>query len=181
MLKFLTQKLRTHSLNEENVSEKVGVASDRLRGVKVTAPPENGRLAREQRSGTFVDRPAAIFVVCRIGDSAVLSWMNVRCFHVVVVPKLSTATGRTTIAGGAGATATGCLSRCLCVAGGGARLRHRIGRRGGPRWLRWVPARLNTLQINSAPRRNATLTKPRYRFSKRNRDTPVAGRLTYIC
>lgn len=31
MLKFLTHKLRTHSLNEENVSEKVGVGSGRRR------------------------------------------------------------------------------------------------------------------------------------------------------
>ncbi|CAD0200124.1 unnamed protein product [Chrysodeixis includens] len=52
MLKFLTHKLRTHSLNEESVSEKVGVGASRLRDVKVTPPPENGRLAREQRSGT---------------------------------------------------------------------------------------------------------------------------------
>lgn len=52
MLKFLTHKLRTHSLNEESVSEKVGVGASRLSYVKVTPPPENGRLAREQRSGT---------------------------------------------------------------------------------------------------------------------------------
>lgn len=45
MLKFLTHKLRTHSLNEESASEKVGVAAGRLEA-KVTAPPENGRLAR---------------------------------------------------------------------------------------------------------------------------------------
>lgn len=32
MLKFLTHKLRTHSLNEENVSEKVGVAASRREG-----------------------------------------------------------------------------------------------------------------------------------------------------
>lgn len=50
MLKFLTHKLRTHSLNEENVSEKVGVGSmGRLCAVKVTPPPENGRLARENK------------------------------------------------------------------------------------------------------------------------------------
>lgn len=36
MLKFLTHKLRTHSLNEDNVSEKVGVAASRLREAKVT-------------------------------------------------------------------------------------------------------------------------------------------------
>lgn len=30
MLKFLTHKLRTHSLNEENVSEKVGLPQSRL-------------------------------------------------------------------------------------------------------------------------------------------------------
>lgn len=56
MLKFLTHKLRTHSLNEENVSEKVGVG--RLRAAKVAPPPENGRRSREQRSGTIASLTA---------------------------------------------------------------------------------------------------------------------------
>lgn len=61
MLKFLTHKLRTHSLNEDNVSEKVGVAASRLRDPKVTAarkwPP------REQRSGTRPQPTDARFVL----------------------------------------------------------------------------------------------------------------------
>lgn len=50
MLKFLTHKLRTHSLNEENVSEKVGVAAALPARLKVTPPPENGRPAENKEA-----------------------------------------------------------------------------------------------------------------------------------
>lgn len=50
MLKFLTHKLRTHSLNEENVSEKVGVAAALPVRLKVTPPPENGRPAENKEA-----------------------------------------------------------------------------------------------------------------------------------
>lgn len=65
MLKFLTHKLRTHSLNEDNVSEKVGscrpaAAAEQLKSANRRAEGRRARKwpPREQRSGTILDSPA---------------------------------------------------------------------------------------------------------------------------
>lgn len=65
MLKFLTHKLRTHSLNEDNVSEKVGscrpaAAAEQLMYANRRAEGRRARKwpPREQRSGTILDSPA---------------------------------------------------------------------------------------------------------------------------
>ena len=101
MLKFLTHKLRTHSLNEESVSEKVGVgASEHCEGHSATRkwPPQNK--GADRRAPTPSAGPRSGWP--RAPGRAGLSWL-------------------------------------LVVAGGGARLRHRVGRRGRARRARWVP------------------------------------------
>ncbi|KOB70882.1 Uncharacterized protein OBRU01_14628 [Operophtera brumata] len=60
MLKFLTHKLRTHSLNEENVSEKVGVAASRREGHADTRkwPPRRTRTKKRNETRKPADPPA---------------------------------------------------------------------------------------------------------------------------
>lgn len=78
MLKFLTHKLRTHSLNEENVSEKVGVgtAQPALRREGHTATRKWPPRSREQRSGTIAGFHTARLALVRSKFTTILYLIN---------------------------------------------------------------------------------------------------------
>lgn len=129
MLKFLTHKLRTHSLNEDNVSEKVGscrpvVATEQLESANRRAEGRRARKwpPREQRSGTILDSPATTRRARRPQNSF-------RSFLTTSSGKRGTPWGLTGSKMTRLIEVSDAVLSPACVAGGGARLRHRVRRR----------------------------------------------------
>lgn len=144
MLKFLTHKLRTHSLNEENVTEKVGVgaAQSALRREGHTAtrkwPPRSREQRRETTAGFHIGR-----VALRCSNTAVTrrTYSRLTIEYIVMRVTVSGAFGPMSRESGFSVAVSAMVDRglmqsaegMLSFAGGGAGLRHRVGRRGGAR------------------------------------------------